>query len=95
MNLPFPLNFAPAGVPLPGLKPTFKAWKLLSTGAPLPPPTIFDHGDGQYVYYWDADAYGDARGVVDWGSLFLDEVRYTFALATKESSRIIAGIAKV
>ncbi len=98
MNLPFPLALAINGVPYPGAKPVWVCWQLLGSNPPPPAwftaPPIFDQGNGQYVFWWDADKFGEARGVVDWGAM-MGVNRYTFVTATSESSRILAGIAKV
>ena len=91
MQLAFPLGLKVRGIPTPGAKPVFTTWQLVSTGTKLTPPLIFDKGSGIYVYYWDAEAYGDAIGVVDWGPVAFDpNERYDFAVATRESGHLLS-----
>ncbi len=85
-----------SGVLAAGLTPTWRHFKRLADAFPDvgSPPTIAEIGDGQYAFQYDAEADGEASGVVDAGSSVPSAgERYFGLMLALDSSRIQAGIA--
>ena len=81
-----------AGVPTRGLSPAFTSFRLVGATTQITPqPTIFDRGDGTYEYQYDAQAIGDASGVIDAGAALAEGDRWHFVMPTREAGITLGG----
>lgn len=79
----------PPGNRITGLTPSWVFLKSLATLLNVTQPSISEIADGQYMFFYDAEANDEAAGQIDAGSSLTNPSdRYIDVLLTKDSSRV-------